>query len=276
MTALQIALIVAGCIAGAALIAFFIWFSNNAIVKTKYVLSFPWVKRAVKIVQLSDLHGKTFGSHNCRLVAKVAAAAPDIIVITGDLIHRYNKKNTTVALETVSALSAVSPVVYISGNHEMRNKGYGFLKKGLIEAGATVLDNACAEVCGVTFAGLNGACNRNGTVFKLSREPSDKILLAHMPHHIERYAEAGYPLVLSGHAHGGQWRIPFTKRGIYAPGQGLFPKLISGVHSVKNTKLIISRGLGNSKFPLRLFNRPEIVELVLYPEHTPPYSGAEK
>lgn len=266
MTPLGIALTVSGSVAGVILIAVFLWFSNNSISKTQYVLSFPWVKSRIKIVQVSDLHGKSFGRHNVRLISSVAASKPDVIAITGDIIHRYTKKNIAVALGTASALAAIAPVVYVSGNHEMRNKGYRFLRKGLIDAGVTVLDNSCAELCGVTFAGLNGACNKNDAVLTLSDDPSCKILLAHMPHHIKNYARAGYPLVLCGHAHGGQWRIPFTKKGVYAPGQGLFPKLISGVHTEQNTMMVVSRGLGNSEFPLRLFNRPELVEVILIPQ----------
>ncbi len=265
MTAWQIALTVCGSFAALLLLALFIWFSNNSIVKTQYVLSFPWIKGAVKILQISDLHGKNFGRDNCRLIELAAKERPDVIAVTGDIIHKYTPKNVETAIKAISSLSAIAPVVYISGNHEMRGMGYRFLKKELAEAGATVLDNSCAEVAGVTFAGLNGASNKNGAVFNLSADTSDKILLAHMPHHINRYAEAGYPLVLSGHAHGGQWRI--FGRGIYAPGQGLFPRLTSGVRTVKNTKLVISRGLGNSKFPLRLFNRPEAVIITLTEEH---------
>lgn len=263
MTALWIAL-GAGGAAAAMLVALFLWFSDNSIVKTRYVLSFPWIKSPVTIVQISDLHGKTFGRDNKKLIEKTASAAPDVIAVTGDIIHKYTRKNITAAVKAVSALSAIAPVAYVSGNHEMRGIRYRTFKKQLEEAGATVLDNACRRVGGVWFAGLNGACNKNGAVFNLCGDPSDKILLAHMPHHVQRYAQAGFPLVLSGHAHGGQWRI--FGRGLYAPGQGLFPKLTSGVHTCGKTKLVISRGLGNSKFPLRLFNRPELVILTLTPE----------
>ncbi len=266
MTPLFAALIALSAAAVVALLVWFLWFSNNSIVKTQYVLSFPWIKERVTVVQISDLHGKSFGKNNSRLVSAVASCKPGVIAVTGDIIHNYTKKNVAVAVATVSALAAIAPVVYVSGNHEMRNKGYASLRKALAAAGATVLDNACATVCGVTFAGLNGACNKNDAVLTLSDDPSDKILLAHMPHHIKNYARAGYPLVLSGHAHGGQWRIPFTKKGLYAPGQGVFPKLISGVHRVNGSMLVISRGLGNSKFPLRLFNRPELVKIILTPQ----------
>jgi hypothetical protein len=88
-------------------------------------------------------------------------------------------------------------------------------------------------------------------------------LLAHKPEFLARYARAGYNLVLSGHAHGGQWRLPFTNIGVYSPGQGLFPKLTSGEHICGSTHMIISRGMGNSEFPLRIFNQPEIVVITL-------------
>lgn len=213
----------------------------------------------MRIVHISDLHGKSFSKHNSALVGKALSARPDFIAVTGDIIHRYTPENKSVALETVSALKEVAPVLYVAGNHEMRNKGYRFFRKDLREAGAEVLDDACAQVCGITVAGLNGASLRNNKIEEITPSASPKILLAHEPQFFEKYARYGYDLVLCGHAHGGQWRIPFTGIGLYAPGQGRFPKYSSGLHSCGKTKMIISRGLGNSEFPLRLFNRPELV-----------------
>lgn len=264
MTDWQIALIVVGSAAGVALFALFLRLSNNLIKTTRYSVTLN-ISNSVKVVQLSDLHGKQFGAHSSKLILKVKSLSPDVIAITGDIIHRYTEKNKTVALEAVSVLSQIAPVLYVSGNHEMRNRGYRFFRKSLIEAGATVLDNREVEVCKVTFVGLNGSHNKNDTLSKISTDAQNKVLLAHMPHHYKNYANSGYALVLSGHAHGGQWRIPLIKRGIYAPGQGLFPKYTSGLHMFGNTKMIISRGLGNSEFPLRLFNRPEIVVINLIP-----------
>ena len=266
MTEWQIALIVIGAVSFIALVALFLWISNNLIKSTRYRAPISGIEKLVNVVQISDLHGKQFGAHNAKLVSKVKLLVPDVIVITGDIIHRYTEKNKRVALETISALSQLAPVLYISGNHEMRNKGYRFFRKSVMEAGAIVLDNTETEICGVTFVGLNGAHNKNDTLFKISSNTQNKVLLAHMPHCFQNYAKAGYALVLSGHAHGGQWRIPFTNHGIYAPGQGMFPKYTSGMHKLGNTKMIISRGLGNSEFPLRLFNRPEIVVINLIPE----------
>lgn len=265
MTDWQIALIVVASVVAVALVVLFLRLSNNFIKTTRYAVPLGGIKNPVKVVQISDLHGKQFGIHNEKLISRVKKLAPDVIAITGDIIHRYTERNKRVALKTVSALSNIAPVLYISGNHEMRNKGYRFFRKNVMEAGATVLDNAEIEICGVNFVGLNGAHNKNDTLSKISTDTQNKVLLAHMPHCFKNYADAGYALVLSGHAHGGQWRIPFTKQGIYAPGQGMFPKYTSGMHTLGNTKMIISRGLGNSEFPLRLFNRPELVIINLNP-----------
>lgn len=247
-----------GIVGGVALIWLFVWLNNSWIQTSRYTVEMG-VEREVKIVHLSDLHGKSFGKKNARLISKVLKEAPDFIVITGDIIHKYRERDKRVALELVSSLSAIAPVLFISGNHEMRGMGYRFLKKDLTEAGALVLDNECTQVCGLTVVGLNCASLKNDVIYKITPETQNKILLAHMPQFIDRYAKAGYKLVLSGHAHGGQWRIPFTKIGLYSPGQGVFPKLTSGEHTRGETKMIISRGLGNSECPLRLFNRPEMV-----------------
>ena len=248
-----------GISGGIALIFLFIWCNNSWLKVTRYSFD-EGLEKGVKIVHLSDLHGKEFGHKNARLIAKIVKEAPDFIVITGDIIHKYREKDKRVALELVSALGGVAPVLYVSGNHEMRNKGYRFFRKDLMEAGAVVLDNCPHNICGLTVVGLNCTALKNDVIYKITPETEGvKILLAHMPQHIERYASAGYDYVFCGHAHGGQWRIPFTGQGIYSPGQGMFPKLTSGVHERGKTKMIISRGLGNSECPIRLFNRPEIV-----------------
>lgn len=259
MTALEIALILSGAVILIVLSALFFYFSNNCLKVTKYAVESEKTEGSVRVVHLSDLHGKRFGKGNSRLAKKVAALHPDIIAFTGDIVHCYTKKNIEVAAEAVEALKKVAPFYYVSGNHEMRSKEYKFLREKLVESGAVVLEDEAVEVCGITVAGVNCAHIKGGKFFSLAQGDGFKLLLAHLPHYIERYAMAGYDLTLCGHAHGGQWRIPFTKIGIYAPGQGLFPKYSEGMHSCGNMRQVISRGLGNSQFPLRLFNRPEIV-----------------
>ncbi len=247
-----------GAVAAIALIVLFVWFNNSCLKTTKLKIEIGGA-RSLKIVHLSDLHGKRFGRGNIRLLNKTAKEKPDFIAVTGDIIHLYTQKNKSAALELIASLKEIAPVLYVSGNHEMRNKGYRFFRKELLEAGADVLDDRITKVCGITVAGLNCASLRNDKIFKITPVNSPKILLAHEPQFFGKYAEAGYDLILCGHAHGGQWRIPFTGIGLFASGQGKFPKYTSGVHEKGKSKMIISRGLGNSQCPLRLFNRPEIV-----------------
>ena len=250
--------VVSGIVAGVLLGWLFVWLNNSWLVTTRYNVDIG-LGKGVKIVHLSDLHGKRFGRKNIKLVKKVADEKPDFIAITGDIIHVYTQKNIEVAAEAVSALKEIAPVLYVAGNHEMRNKGYRGLRKILLEAGATVLDDKVVEVCGISVTGLNGASLRNDKIEKITPDVSPKILLAHEPQFFGKYTGAGYDLTLCGHAHGGQWRIPFTGVGLYAPGQGKFPKYTAGAHEKDGKAMVVSRGLGNSKFPLRLFNRPEIV-----------------
>ena len=256
-----------GILGGVLLISLFLALGNNLICTTRHTLEAEGLERQVRIVQVSDLHGKSFGKNNIKLIGKVAGERPDFIAVTGDIIHRYTEKNKRVALCLVSALCEIAPVLYIAGNHELRNKGYRFFRRDLMEAGACILDDCPRNICGLTVVGLKCSSLKNDKIYSVTpKDEGVKILLAHMPQFIDKYAGAGYDIVLSGHAHGGQWRIPFTHRGIYAPGQGLFPKYTEGVQTRGKTRMVISRGLGNSQFPIRLFNRPELVTLNLIPK----------
>lgn len=268
MEPIYIALI---CIGAAILIfgvAIFLYLSNNLLGVTKYVVESPKIRaEGVKIVHLSDLHGKSFGKKNSRLIEMVKEQSPDFIAITGDIIHKYRDRDIAVALETVEKLSKIAPVYYVSGNHEMRNKRYRVLKARLAISGAHVLENESSDVCGIKVCGVNCADIKGSKFFNIAQSCGDnkeyKLLLAHLPQYIQKYDLAGFDCVLCGHAHGGQWCVPFTNVGIYSPGQGLFPKYSSGVHTCGETKEVISRGLGNSQCPIRLFNRPEVVVVEL-------------
>jgi hypothetical protein len=265
MIAAYIAITVVFAAAVIAFVWWFIWFSNSKLTVSRYFVKGENAPKAgVRIVHLSDLHAKRFGKNNKRLICAVAAQSPDFICITGDIIHKYRKRDMLVAAEAVRGLTAVAPVLFVAGNHEMRNKKYATLRAELRQAGANVLDDTSCEMCGITVVGLNCANLKNNKIFDVTPDTKNfKLLLAHEPQFIVTFARAGYDLVLSGHAHGGQWRVPFTKKGIYSPGQGLFPKLISGEHMCGATRMIISRGLGNSECPLRLFNQPEIVVITI-------------
>ena len=261
MTPLYVALICVGCVI---LAAAFALFSNNCIHVSRYEIESEKAPgKDIKIVHLSDLHGKSFSKGNRALLKKVKAQSPDFIAVTGDIIHKYRQRDISVAVKTVEELVKIAPVYYVSGNHEMRSTAYRALKEKLIKAGARVLDDECERAFGITVAGVNCARIKGGKFFGLADGDGFKLLLAHLPQYIDRYALAGYDLTLCGHAHGGQWRIPFTRIGIYAPGQGLFPKYSGEIHSCGNMRQVISRGLGNSECPLRLFNRPEVVVVTI-------------
>jgi len=266
MTGIYIALICVGAAILIALFALFCYFSNNALKTTRYTIKSPKVRgKGVNIVLISDLHGKEFGKGNNKLLQAVKAAKPDFIAVTGDIIHKYRERDISVACGIVGGLSKISPTFFVSGNHEMRSVRYKGLKEKLIKAGAIVLDDCSAYMCGVNVHGVNCANIKKGAYAPLlsGEEEGLNILLAHLPQYITRYAACGYDVVLCGHAHGGQFRIPFTDIGIYSPGQGLFPKYTSGAHICGVTTEIISRGLGNSEFPLRIFNPPELVVIRL-------------
>ncbi len=264
MEPLYIVLICGGCVLFILIITAFVLFSNNCITRSDYVVeSEKAPEKSVKIVHLSDLHGKRFGKGNKRLVARVKGCNPDFIAITGDIIHKYRERDIQAALGVCEKLAKVAPVYYVSGNHEMRSTRYRTFSEKLKEAGANVLDDQSVTAFGVNITGVNCAHIKGGKFYKLNDGEGCNILLAHLPQYIDKYAMAGYDLTLCGHAHGGQWRLPFTGVGFYSPGQGLFPKYTSGVHSCGNMRQVISRGLGNSQCPLRLFNRPEIVTVTL-------------
>ncbi len=257
--------IICGIVGGTLLLAFIIWFcyfSNNVIQVSSYDINLN-VGREYKIVHLSDLHGKSFGVYHQRLINKVIAASPDYIVLTGDAIHLYRERDIEVAISVLSMCLEIAPVLYVAGNHEMRSTKYRQFRQRLSSIGVTVLDDRCFRCEGMCFVGINCANQKNNTLEGITPDDSVKILLAHKPKDMDRYERLGYSLVLSGHAHGGQFMFPFTRKGVYAPDQGLFPKYVCGMYEKGNTKMIVSRGLGNSQFPLRLFNRPEVIYITV-------------
>jgi hypothetical protein len=227
-----------------------------------------------KILQISDLHNHRFGSNQERLLESIETISPDLIVVTGDLIDRRRYD-----LEPIQELLADFPnlpTYYVSGNHEIWSGNYPEVKS-LIEAnGWNVLDNQSAIISRgedlIQLIGLMDPASRDqGDIQShvtqhLNAIPikSDgfSILLSHRPNPFELYANYPIDLVFSGHAHGGQFRLPFLG-GFIAPDQGLFPTYTEGAHTLNQTTMIVSRGLGNSIIPLRVFNRPELVVVTL-------------
>lgn len=227
-----------------------------------------------RIVQISDLHNAEFGENNEKLLLMLKQADADIIAITGDMIDSRNT-DIDVAISFAQKAVNIAPVYYVNGNHESRVLGeYEKLKQGLTDAGVTILENSSADITigdeTISLIGINDPTFRmelvddtmeqniaHQLVNVIPDNDNYKVLLAHRPEYFDVYA-GKVDLVLSGHAHGGQFRIPFIG-GLVAPGQGFFPEYYEGSHIKENTEMIVSRGIGNSIIPFRINNKPEII-----------------
>jgi predicted MPP superfamily phosphohydrolase len=229
-----------------------------------------------RIVQVSDLHDAEFGKDHEKTLDLIRKAEPDVIFLTGDMIDKHGTR-TDVALTVAFAEQAVeiAPCYYVTGNHEgaIPAETYAELEEALLSLGVTVLHGEAVTLerggDSVTLAGIDSPAFGHGE--SASPDLSElcgtgyTILLAHHPDFIARYAEAGADLVFSGHVHGGQFRIPFLG-GLYVPNQGFFPEYDAGLYTEGDTNMFISRGMGNSAFPFRINNRPEIVVIELESE----------
>lgn len=225
-----------------------------------------------RIVQISDLHNVKFGKNNQKLVDRIRECEPDMIVLTGDLVDS-NHTNVDRVVQFVDEIVKICPVYYVTGNHEywLDTSEYEKLMDGLVSAGVVILDNQVVEIsrgdAKFRLVGLDDKSLADGTLEALlSDEKELTVVLAHEPQYLARYAGTGVDLVLSGHAHGGQFRLPFVG-GIVAPDQGFLPEYTAGEYYMNGTEMIVSRGLGNSVIPVRLFNYPEIVCVDLVGKH---------
>lgn len=219
-----------------------------------------------RIVQISDLHNASFGAENGRLLKKIEKLQPDMIVLTGDMVDS-NITRMDVAIAFGKKCVELAPTYFVTGNHEnwLNPEEKQGLLNDLTQVGVICLEDEVSEVAKenskFTLIGLDDNSLMGNQLEVLVKEADDRwlqILLAHEPQYLEHYARAGVDLVFSGHAHGGQVRLPFLG-GMVAPGQGVFPKYTDGEHVQGETTMVISRGLGNSVIPVRLFNPPEIV-----------------
>jgi len=212
----------------------------------------------VRVVQVSDLHRAVFGENNQKLVDLVAQKRPDLIVATGDMIDVH----TPDILDTVDLFRrfcAVAPVVYSLGNHEADRADVYDLIAALENVGVKVVSGDAVDIPVGTLTMRVGGIYRAERLYELRDDGQIDILLCHFPDKIAFFAGYGIPLTFAGHTHGGQFRIPVLDIPLYAPGQGWFPEYTAGLYEKDGSFLIVSRGLGNSSFPFRSHNPPEIV-----------------
>jgi len=217
----------------------------------------------IRVLQISDLHDKVFGKDNEPLVEAIHEADADIIVITGDLIDRSTKDLGRVfsLIERITARH--QHVYFINGNHENANRLRQELLDGLAERKVIVLNNQNVEIAvrGISFnlAGVDdGPLKKINKAFDGIDPDRYSILLSHRPDAVAQYADIPADLILSGHTHGGQVRLPFVG-AIYAPNQGWFPKLDKGTYRIVGDRyLYIDSGLGTSHLPIRFLNKAQM------------------
>lgn len=263
------------------LTAWTIW-GNTALELSTYIVSSPSLPESFegyRIAQVSDLHNTQLGEGNEKLLAMLRSANPDMIAITGDLIDSRNT-DMEVALAFVREAVKIAPCYYVTGNHEARVSEYDQLEKAMEAAGVVVLEDERTEIMRdgetITLLGVNdpsfqtdyltgeSAKVLNSVLENIAANDGGfTILLSHRPELFSTYVQNDIDLIFSGHAHGGQFRLPFVG-GLIAPDQGVFPKYDAGLYTEDNTNMLVSRGIGNSLFPFRFNNRPEVIVAQLH------------
>lgn len=230
----------------------------------------------IRVVEIADLHSQVFGDSQKPLIDIIKAQNPDIIVLAGDIVDI--RRPVSGAEQLFEGIKDVAPVYYVSGNHEYWSEKYNDIKNIIEGYGITVLNNE-REYITINGANLCICGIDDPEVFKYSKDPevlkykdeegmlkqfSDlgdntfNILLAHRPEFIESYRKYNFDLVLSGHTHGGEVRLPPFSNGFFAPNQGIFAKYIGGRYDFDNMTMIISRGLATNMVMPRIFDPPEV------------------
>ncbi len=260
------------------LVGWVIW-GNTALQVSSHTVSSTRIPAAFdgyRIAHLSDLHNSELGKDNRKLLSLLQKASPDLIVITGDMIDS-RRTDFDIALQLAQDLVGIAPCCYVPGNHEGRIDSYERFKQGLTDAGVTVLENRTVmlekEGQQLAVSGVIDPIMQQGMYLEhggyidgvlqeiLSKEVYT-LLLSHRPELFETYVKCAVDVVFCGHAHGGQIRLPFVG-GLVAPGQGLFPRYDAGRFEKEETTMLVSRGIGNSLFPFRVNNRPEVILVTL-------------
>ncbi|WP_208558966.1 metallophosphoesterase [Marinilactibacillus kalidii] len=277
-----------GLIIIAVVLLIYLYVQNYYLDIDEYAITIPRLHQSIKgkrIVQISDTHLKPRYNRGFieNLIQKIKTQKPDMIVITGDLVQAGLSDLTDVPIRKLcEGLSAIAPTYMVTGNHDIQTADFKDLTDELDQSNVRLLlDEAEWITFGESEGGivLMGLAERQANdespkpilkyielTAEMSKQP--KILLAHRPEHFKEYLDdktKAPSLTLSGHTHAGQMRIPFIG-GAIAPGQGFFPKYDYGIFSDEqdqSKRMIITRGIGNSSFPFRINNRPEIVVITL-------------
>lgn len=231
------------------------------------------ITKGFKMVLISDLHSCYYGNNMSDLINDIKSQNPDAVLLCGDIYN--DKKDDNSNTETfLKQISNMYKCYFVSGNHDFKTgslKNIYDVKRELKSYGITVLNGTYdtlqikgqeINICGIddptiSYTHFDDQLKNAG---KACNNENYTILLSHRPELINHYLNYNFDLILSGHAHGGQWRIPKILNGLYAPHQGFFPKYAGGRYDFGDTCFIVSRGLARESVPTpRIFNNPEVV-----------------
>ncbi|WP_096274491.1 metallophosphoesterase [Paucisalibacillus globulus] len=219
----------------------------------------------ISIMQISDVHNKVFGNQNEKLIEAVNRNTADIIVLTGDLVDRKTSNYSNVFSLVEKLVEINRHIYFVTGNHEWENKYTEEILEGLSKRGVTILNNKNTQITiGTTTINLVGIDNQStnheniNLAFDGVSHEFYTVLLSHSPTVVEEYQDIQANLILSGHTHGGQVRVPLIG-ALIAPDQGFFPELDKGIFEISSKRyLYIDSGLGTSVLPIRFWNQSQI------------------
>lgn len=282
--------ILTGIVIFAGLLLSVMYYDCNRFVTVKYEIESPKITKGYTFVLLSDLHNKSFGAQNERLLAKIEELSPDGILVAGDMLTAFEKKKKyQVAMDLMRKLGEKYPVYYGMGNHEHRigieqgeyRKLYEIYMENLHQSGIEPLINEKVDLPSVNM-NICGLQIDRCYYRKFSRYPMEEnylqdmlgapqkdkfqILIAHNPEYFEEYVKWGADLTVSGHMHGGLVRLPFLG-GVISPRLTPFPHYDGGRFEKDGSVMILSRGLGTHTLPIRMFNPGELPVIHLSPAH---------
>lgn len=265
-----------------AALAFLIAGLYNDLKIASYTLRSSKVERAIRIAFLSDLHSCNYGENAQTLVSAIERQRPDLILLGGDIFDDVLPDGNAEAL--LRQIGGRYPCYYVTGNHEYWSGTEAFARKMRIleenhvtrlsnEAATVTVQGVQINICGINdpeAARIGEGFSFNEALEHVARVSANRnftLLISHRPERIDDYAKYPFDLVLAGHAHGGQWRIPCLINGAYAPNQGVFPKYAGGMYMRGDTCMIVGRGLAreSTRIP-RFYNRPELVIIDIIPQ----------
>jgi len=262
-------------IVGISLLLFIITFflCSLPILETTYhKIESAKVNEEIKLVVLADFHSSNYGKNQEELVNAIKKEKPDLILMPGDIVDDIRDRTPCTVL--LNQIKGIAPIYYIYGNHEMNYKVKQSITNYLLSFGVNIVNNTFVDVpvknTTLRIFGLQDPQDKvppdtwQREIKKMSDSVDEKysILLSHRPTFVKEYKKTKFDLILCGHAHGGQWRLPWSEQGLFCSDEGLFPKYSSGRFNLGTPTMLVSRGLCKNSIP-RLFNKPEILSVTI-------------